>query len=174
MPIIDFEGVTPKFGQDVFVAPDAWLIGRVVLGNNTTVLFGAVLRGDIEQISIGNNSNVQEHSVFHTSHGFPCTIGSNVTIGHGVILHSCSIGDSSLIGMGSTILDGASIGKNCIIGANSLVSMNMKIPDGSMVYGSPAKVIRPLKQEELEHIASAAKHYVEKGKQYILIFGKAG
>ena len=170
MPAISFKENLPRTASGLFLAPDAWLIGNVEVAANVSIFFGAVLRGDIEKITIGENSNIQEHSVFHTSEGKPCSIGRNVTVGHRALLHGCTVKDDCLIGMGSTILDGAVIEPECIIGANSLVSMNTIIPKGSLAYGSPARVVRTLKPGELEYIKGSAQHYVEKGREYIQIF----
>src|SRR5690606_14143710 len=124
-----------------FVAPNAVLVGDVVLGPEVGVWFGVVARGDNERIAIGARSNVQENCVLHTDMGFPLTIGENCTIGHSAILHGCTIGDNSLIGMGATVLNGAKIGKNCLIGANALVTEGKEIPDNSLVVGAPRKVV---------------------------------
>lgn len=166
MPIIPFEDSVPELGPNVFIAPDAWIIGRVSLAAHVSIFFGAVLRGDIERIAVGANSNLQEHAAVHTSPGLECRIGANVTIGHGAILHSCTIQDNCVIGMGATILDGAVIGGNSIVGAQALVKMNMEVPPGSLVIGVPAKVERQLSAAEVAQIEESAKHYKEKGRQY--------
>ena len=168
MPIYALEGESPQFeDRDTnWIAPDASLIGRVRLGRNAGVWFGAVLRGDNELIDIGEDTNIQEHSVLHTDMGFPLTIGKDVTIGHMVMLHGCTIGENSLVGIGSIILNGAKIGKNCLIGANSLITENKEIPDNSMVMGSPGKVVRQLSDEEASALALSAHHYVENWKRY--------
>ena len=153
-------------GEDCFVAPSADVIGRVRLENNASVWFNAVIRGDNELITIGENSNVQDCSVLHTDMGYPLTIGKNVTVGHKVMLHGCEIGDGSLIGINSVILNGAKIGKNCLIGANSLVAGGKDIPDGSLVLGSPAKVVKTLSAEKQAELAKSADAYVKNFKRY--------
>ena len=153
-------------GEDYFVAPSADVIGNVRLENNASVWFNAVVRGDNELITIGENSNVQDCSVLHTDPEFPLTIGTNVTIGHKVMLHGCTIGDNSLIGINAVILNGAKIGKNCLIGANSLVTEGKEIPDGSLVMGSPAKVVKTLSEDQQSQLLRSAEIYVEKFKQF--------
>ncbi|MBT8146976.1 MAG: gamma carbonic anhydrase family protein [Gammaproteobacteria bacterium] len=153
-------------GDDYFVADNATVIGEVRLENNASVWFNAVLRGDCDLITVGENSNIQDSSVLHTDHGFPLTIGKNVTVGHKVMLHGCTIEDNSLIGINAVILNGARIGKNCLIGANSLVTENKEIPDGSLVMGSPAKVVKTLTPEQQTSLEESARHYVENFKRY--------
>lgn len=149
-----------------WVADSAKVIGNVHLKNNSSVWFGAVLRGDIEKITVGEGSNIQDNSVLHTDPGCPIDIGSGVTIGHLVMLHGCTIKDDSLIGIGAVILNKAVIGKNCIIGANALITENKEIPDNSLVMGSPGKIIRQLKNEEIEAVKENAKHYVNNWKNF--------
>lgn len=175
MAIIPFQDKTPNLENDnIFVAPDAWVIGDVSLSKSVSVFFGATLRGDINPIVIGEGSNIQENAVLHTSWGLgPCVVGKNVTIGHRAILHGCTVEDLCIIGMGSTILDGAVIGSECIIGANSLVTMNTKIPPKSLALGSPAKVVRQLTDKELNELRRSAKAYQEKGEWYKDYFLKA-
>ena len=153
-------------GDDFFVADNASVIGEVRLENNASIWFNAVLRGDCDLITVGENSNIQDGSVLHTDHGFPLIIGKNVTIGHKVMLHGCTIGDNSLIGINAVILNGAKIGKNCLIGANSLITENKEIPDGSLVMGSPARVVKPLTPQQQSKLAESASHYVENFKRY--------
>jgi carbonic anhydrase/acetyltransferase-like protein (isoleucine patch superfamily) len=148
-------------GDDYFIADNATVIGSVVMHQNASIWFGAVLRGDNDVITIGENSNIQDLSVLHIDPGFPLTIGKNVTIGHKVMLHGCDIGDNTLIGINSVILNGAKIGKNCLIGANSLISENKVIPDGSMVMGSPGKVVKQLSEQQMKGLEMSALHYVE-------------
>jgi carbonic anhydrase/acetyltransferase-like protein (isoleucine patch superfamily) len=164
--IHDFENNTPTLHKDSWVASNAVLIGRVILEKNANVWFNAVLRGDIEPITIGENSNVQDGSVFHTDPGCPLTLGKNVTVGHMVMLHGCEIDDNTLIGIGSTILNKTKIGKNCIIGANTLIPENKIIPSNSLVLGSPGKVIREVTEKEIIEINENAKHYVDNYKRY--------
>ena len=153
-------------GDNYFIADSASVIGSVVMHQNASIWFSAVLRGDNDVITIGENSNVQDLSVLHVDPGFPLTIGKNVTVGHKVMLHGCEIGDNSLVGINSVILNGAKIGKNCLIGANSLISENKVIPDGSMVLGSPGKVVRQLSEDQMKGLEMSALHYVENFKRY--------
>ena len=153
-------------GEDYFVADNATVIGSVVLENNASIWFNAVLRGDNDVISIGENANIQDGSVLHTDTGFPLRVGKNVTVGHMVMLHGCEIGEGSLIGINSVILNGAKIGKHCLIGANSLIAEGKEIPDGSMVMGSPGKIVRQLTPEQIRGLALRAQHYVENFKRY--------
>ena len=149
-----------------WVAPTATLIGKVKLEAGASVWFGAVLRGDNELIHIGENSNVQDGTVMHTDMGSPLTIGKNVTIGHNVMLHGCTVGDCSLIGINSVILNGAKIGNYCIIGANSLIGEGKEIPDGSLVMGSPGKVVRELTEAQKRMLEASAAHYVHNAQRY--------
>lgn len=149
-----------------WVAPTATLIGKVKLEAGASVWFGAVLRGDNELIHIGENSNVQDGTVMHTDMGSPLTIGKNVTIGHNVMLHGCTVGDCSLIGINSVILNGAKIGNYCIIGANSLIGEGKEIPDGSLVMGSPGKVVRELTDAQKKMLEASAAHYVHNAQRY--------
>lgn len=149
-----------------WIADNAKVIGNVHLKNNSSVWFGAVLRGDIEKITIGEGSNVQDNSVLHTDPGCPVNIGSGVTIGHLVMLHGCTIEDDTLIGIGAVILNKAVIGKNCIIGANALITENKKIPDNSLVIGSPGKLMRQLQDQEIEAVKENAKRYVNNWKNF--------
>ncbi|MAK12827.1 MAG: gamma carbonic anhydrase family protein [Candidatus Pelagibacter sp.] len=149
-----------------WIADNAKVIGNVHLKNNSSVWFGAVLRGDIEKITIGEGSNVQDNSVLHTDPGCPVNIGSGVTIGHLVMLHGCTIEDDTLIGIGAVILNKAVIGKNCIIGANALITENKKIPDNSLVIGSPGKLMRQLQDQEIKAVKENAKRYVNNWKNF--------
>ena len=153
-------------GDNYFIADSASVIGSVVMHQNASIWFGAVLRGDNDVITIGENSNVQDLSVLHVDPGCPLTIGKNVTVGHKVMLHGCEIGDNSLVGINSVILNGAKIGKNCLIGANSLISENKVIPDGSLVMGSPGKVVKQLSEDQMKGLEMSALHYVENFKRY--------
>ncbi|RIJ23343.1 gamma carbonic anhydrase family protein [Henriciella barbarensis] len=168
MALFDLDGVkpvTPESGN-YWVAENATVLGRVILKENASVWFNAVLRGDNDPIEIGENSNIQDGSVLHTDHGVPLTIGRNVTVGHMVMLHGCTIGDGTLIGIGSTILNRAKIGKNCIIGAHSLIPEGKEIPDNSLVMGAPGKVVRELDGGAAQMIAASAKVYVENWKRF--------
>ena len=151
---------------EYWIAPSAVVLGNVILKQNASVWFGAVLRGDNDPITVGENSNVQDGSVLHTDTGSPLTIGRDVTVGHMVMLHGCSIGDNSLIGIGSIILNHARIGRNCLIGANTLITEGKEIPDNSMVMGSPGKVVRTLDESAITMIRLSAAHYVENWKRY--------
>lgn len=153
-------------GEDYWIADSAMVIGSVVLENNASVWFNAVVRGDNDVITIGENSNVQDCAVLHTDAGIRLTIGKNVTVGHQVMLHGCTIGDNSLIGINSVILNGAKIGKNCLIGANSLIPEGKEIPDGSLVMGSPGKVVRELSADQQKGLAMSARSYVNNFKRY--------
>jgi len=151
---------------DSWVAPNATLVGKVKLEPGASVWFNAVLRGDNELIHIGENSNVQDGTVMHTDMGFPLNIGTGVTIGHNAMLHGCSVGDYSLIGINAVILNGAKIGKYCIIGANSLIGEGKEIPDGSLVMGSPGKVVRELTEPQKKMLEASAAHYVHNAQRY--------
>ena len=153
-------------GDDFWVAPNADVIGKVTLEAGANVWFHAVLRGDNEMITVGENSNIQEASVLHTDMGFPLTIGKNVTIGHKVMLHGCTIGDNSLIGIGAVILNNAKIGNNCIIGAKALITEGTEIPDNSLVVGAPGKVIRQVSDETVKDLLHSAEHYVERSRLF--------
>ena len=172
MPIFKFKTYNPKIHSSAWIAHDANIIGNVDIGKKASVWFGATLRGDNEKIMLGEGSNIQENCVLHTDHGFPLTIGKNCTIGHSVILHGCSISDNTLIGMGSTILNGAQIGKGCLIGAGSLVTENKIIPDGSLVMGSPGKVMRELDDEAKESLIGSALHYQERAAEFSKHLGR--
>lgn len=149
-----------------WAAPGATLIGKIRLDAGASVWFGAVLRGDNELIHIGENSNVQDGSVLHTDMGHPLTLGTGVTVGHNAMLHGCSVGDYSLIGINAVILNGARIGKYCIIGANTLIPEGKVIPDGSLVVGSPGKVVRELTEEQKKMLEASAAHYVQNAQRY--------
>ena len=153
-------------GENFWIAPNAAVIGSVILKKNANIWFNTTLRGDNDPIIVGENSNIQDGSVCHTDDGMPLTIGNNVTVGHKVILHSCSIGDNSLIGMGSTILNNAKIGNNCLVGANTLITEGKVFPDNSMIVGSPGKVKRELTEQEIQIINLSALHYVENMKRF--------
>ena len=163
----DLEDKKPKNSGENWVASNATVIGDVTLENNSSVWFNAVIRGDNENIHVGEGSNVQDGSVLHTDPGCPLRIGKDVTIGHIVMLHGCTIGDNSLIGIGAVILNNAKIGKNCIIGAKALITENKEIPDNSLVVGAPGRVIRKLTDEEIGKITENAKHYQDNWKRYV-------
>ncbi len=160
--------ITPELPEngDYWVAQDANLIGRVTMHSGSSVWFGATLRGDNEPIVIGQGSNIQENCVLHTDMGFPLTVGKNCTIGHRVILHGCTIGDQSLIGMGAVVMNGAQIGRNCQIGAGALVSEGKIIPDGSLVVGMPGKIIRQLDDNAISGLLKSAVQYRKKMQEF--------
>lgn len=167
MPIYALDDISPKLPESFFwVAPNATLIGKVELEENANIWFGSVLRGDNELIHIGKNSNIQEGCTLHTDMGFPLTVGNNCTIGHNAILHGCTIGDNSLVGMGATVLNGAKVGKNCLIGAGALVAEGKEIPDNSLVVGMPAKPVRQLDEDAVKQLQASAMHYVENAKRF--------
>lgn len=149
-----------------WVAPNATLVGKIRLDAGANVWFGAVLRGDNELIHIGENSNVQDGSVMHTDMGYPLTLGTGVTVGHNAMLHGCTVGDYSLVGINAVILNGAKIGKYCIIGANTLIAEGKEIPDGSLVVGSPGKVVRELNEQQKKMLEASAAHYVHNAQRY--------
>ena len=151
---------------DYWIAPNATVIGSVIIENNASVWFNAVVRADNDVITLGENSQVQDSSVLHADPGFPLTLGKSVSVGHMVMLHGCTIGEGSLIGIKSVILNGAVIGKNCLIGANTLIAEGKTIPEGSLVLGSPGRVVRQLSAEEIVKINNTADYYVRKFKSY--------
>ena len=169
MPLYALDGVRPELPGDgrYWIAPNAQVIGRVRLGVDASVWFGVVLRGDNEEIFIGPGSNVQDNSVVHTDPGFAVSIGENCTIGHRAILHGCTIGDNSLIGMGATLLNGARIGRNCLVGANALVTEGKSFPDNSLIVGSPAKLMRELEPDAAAQLARSAARYVANWRRYV-------
>lgn len=166
MAIYELDGVRPEAEGDHWVAESASVMGRVILKKDASVWFNATLRGDNDPITIGENTNIQDGSVLHTDVGLPLTIGKNCTIGHMVMLHGCTIGDNSLVGIGSIVLNGAKIGKNCLIGANCLITEGKEIPDNSVVMGAPGKVVRELTDEHAARMSYGALHYVENWKRY--------
>jgi carbonic anhydrase/acetyltransferase-like protein (isoleucine patch superfamily) len=156
----------PFVSEDVWIAPGCFVIGDVVLGERASVWFGATLRGDNERITVGYGTNIQENAVLHTDMGYPLQIGEGCTIGHKAMLHGCRIGDNSLIGMGATVLNGAVIGKNCLIGAGALITEGKVIPDGSLVMGSPGKVVRELDAEAINALRKSAHSYQENAARF--------
>ncbi|MBK1634408.1 gamma carbonic anhydrase family protein [Rhodovulum adriaticum] len=168
MPIYTLDGVAPTLpeGDDFWVAPDANLIGKVILEPGASVWFGCTLRGDNEPITVGAGSNVQENTVCHTDMGYPLVIGPGCTIGHKAMLHGCIIGENTLIGMGATVLNGARIGRNCLIGAGALVTEGKEIPDGSLVMGAPGRVVRELDDAVIEGLRKSALHYQDNMRRY--------
>ncbi len=166
MTVYMLDGATPKVDESAWIAPDANVIGKVLVEADASVWFGATLRGDNEMITLGKGSNVQENCVLHTDMGFPLLIGSGCTIGHKAILHGCTIGDGSLIGMGATVLNGAVIGRNCLIGAGALITEGKDIPDGSLVMGTPGRVIRSLDAAAIAGLANSAKGYQNNARRF--------
>ena len=173
--ILKFKSWYPKISKNVFIAPSADVIGNVEIGEDSSIWFGTVIRGDVHYIKIGKRTSIQDLSMIHVTHykkpdmsdGYPTIIGDNVTIGHKVMLHGCKIGNGCLIGMNATILDGAEIGEGSIVGAHSLVTQNKKFPPRSLIMGSPAKVIRQLNDEEVQGLIEHAARYVKFKNEYI-------
>jgi carbonic anhydrase/acetyltransferase-like protein (isoleucine patch superfamily) len=159
MTLFALDGIAPELHEDTWIAPDANLIGRIVVEAAASVWFCSTLRGDNEVITVGAGSNIQENCVLHTDMGYPLSIGKGCTIGHKVMLHGCTIGDNSLIGMGATVLNGAKIGNNCLIGAGALITEGKEIPDGSLVMGVPGKVVRALDEAGIEGLRKSALGY---------------
>lgn len=166
MAIYELESQVPQVAPSAWVADSAQVIGNVVLEGDASVWFGTVVRGDTETIRIGRGTNIQDASVLHADVGKPLTIGDNVTVGHQVMLHGCTIGDETLIGIGAIVLNGAKIGKHCLVGAGSLVTEGKEFPDGSMIIGSPAKVVRQLSPEQIEGLKLSAQHYIDNAKRF--------
>lgn len=168
MPLYSLDGVAPTILDDasVWIAPDASVIGNVEVGQDVGIWFGCALRGDNERIRIGARTNVQEHTIMHTDLGFPLNIGEGCTIGHRALLHGCTIGDNTLIGMGAIILNGARIGSNCLVGAGALVTEGKEFADGSLIVGSPARVVRTLDEDAIERLRQSANHYVANQRRF--------
>ena len=166
MALYELDGVAPQLAALAWVADSAQVMGNVELAEGANVWFGAVIRGDSETIRIGRRSNIQDGSVLHADVGKPLTVGDDVTVGHMVMLHGCTIGDGSLIGIGAVVLNGAKIGKRCLVGAGSLVTEGKEFPDGSMIMGSPAKVVRQLDAEQMAGLLKSAAHYVGNAARY--------
>lgn len=166
MAIYELDGVAPEVAASAWVADSAEVMGNVQLAEDASIWFGAVLRGDCESISIGEGSNIQDASVLHADLGKPLVVGRYVTVGHQVMLHGCTIGDESLIGIGAVVLNGAKIGRNCLVGAGALVTEGKEFPDGSMIIGSPAKAVRQLTPEQIEGLRRSAQHYVDNARRF--------
>lgn len=166
MAIYQLDDASPTVHDTAWVADSATVIGRVELAEQSSVWFGTVIRGDNEPIRIGRRSNIQDNSVLHSDLGSPLTIGDDVTVGHQVMLHGCTIGDGSLIGIQAVVLNGARIGRNCIVGAGSLVTEGKEFPDGSMILGSPAKAVKQLTEEQIAAFRKGALHYVDNAQRY--------
>lgn len=166
MAIYELDGKPPQLGEGAWVADSAQVIGAVELAQGASVWFGTVIRGDTETIRVGRNSNIQDLSVLHTDAGLPLTIGDNVTVGHQVMLHGCTIGDGSLIGIQSVVLNGAQIGRNCVVGAGSVVTEGKVFPDNSLIFGSPAKLVRTLDEVAAAKLAQTAEYYVGNARRF--------
>ena len=166
MAIYAIDGVAPHIAATAWVADSAQVMGQVELGEGASVWFGAVVRGDTDRITIGAGSNIQDASVLHADTGQPLLVGERVTVGHQVVLHGCTIGDESLIGIGAVVLNGAKIGKNCLVGAGALVTEGKEFPDGSMILGSPAKAVRQLAPAQIEGLRQSARHYTDKARRF--------
>jgi carbonic anhydrase/acetyltransferase-like protein (isoleucine patch superfamily) len=166
MPLYQLDEHSPDIHPTAFVADSATVIGKVRLGDSVSIWFGATLRGDNELISVGDHSNIQEGSVLHTDLGFPLTVGKGVTVGHQAMLHGCTIGDGSLIGIQAVILNGAKIGKNCLVGAGALITEGKEFPDNSLIIGSPAKAVRSLTDEQITGLEKSAQTYVKRGAHF--------
>ncbi len=174
MAIYELDGVAPQLGEGAWIADSAQVMGSVILGENASVWFGAVLRGDTETLTIGRNSNVQDLSVLHADIGCPLTLGENVTVGHQVMLHGCTVGDNSLIGIQAVVLNNAKIGRNSIVGAASVVTEGKEFPDNSLIIGSPARVVRTLDEAAVAKLKQSAQHYVDNGRRYAKGLKKIG
>ena len=174
MAVYELDGVVPQVAASAWVADSAEVIGHVTLAADASVWFGCVLRGDTEHMTVGEGSNIQDLSVLHADVGQPLTIGRHVTVGHKVMLHGCTIGDESVIGIGAIVLNGARIGKNCLVGAGSLVTEGKEFPDGSMIMGTPAKVVRQLTPEQIEGLRLSAQHYIDNARMFRATLKKLG
>jgi carbonic anhydrase/acetyltransferase-like protein (isoleucine patch superfamily) len=166
MPVYALGNLSPRIDPESWIAPDATVIGQVHLARNVSIWWNCTLRGDTDQLSVGENSNIQDGSVLHTDPGLQLVVGRDVTVGHRVILHGCTIGDGSLIGMGATLLNRSVIGKNCLIGANTLIPEGKVIPDRSLVVGAPGRIVRQLTDEEVARLVEGARRYVENWQRY--------
>jgi carbonic anhydrase/acetyltransferase-like protein (isoleucine patch superfamily) len=174
MTIYQLDEHTPQLHPTAFVADSAQVVGRVTLGEGSSVWFNTVIRADNEPMTIGAGSNIQDGSVLHSDTGFPLTVGERVTVGHQVVLHGCTVGDESLIGIGAVVLNGAKIGKHCLVGAGSLVTEGKEFPDGSMILGSPAKVVRQLTPEQIDGLRRSAQHYIANAQRFQAGLKKVG
>ncbi len=166
MAIYELDGRAPQMADSAWVADSAQVIGDVTLGEDVSIWFGSVLRGDTSNLQIGAGTNIQDGSVLHADPGKPLVVGERVTVGHQVMLHGCTIGDESLIGIGAVVLNGAKIGRNCLVGAGALVTEGKEFPDGSMIIGSPAKAVRELSPEQIEGLRQSAQHYIDNARRY--------
>ncbi|MFZ7311076.1 gamma carbonic anhydrase family protein [Comamonas jiangduensis] len=174
MAVYALDGVEPQIAESAWVADSAQVMGEVHLGADASVWFGTVVRGDTSSITIGEGTNVQDASVLHADLGMPLVIGRHVTVGHQVMLHGCTIGDESLIGIGAIVLNGAKIGKNCLVGAGALVTEGKEFPDGSMIIGSPARVVKQLTAEQMQGLRQSAQHYIDNARRFRVGLRKLG
>ncbi len=174
MALYQLDAHRPRLARGVWVADSAQVIGNVELADDASVWFGAILRGDTELLTIGRGSNVQDGSVLHADIGFPLTVGENVTVGHQVMLHGCTVGDGSLIGIQAVVLNGARIGKHCLVGAGALVTEGKAFPDGSIIIGSPARVVKQLTPEQIAGLQRSAEHYVMNARRFAAGLTKIG
>lgn len=174
MTIYQLDEHTPQVHPTAFVADSAQVVGRVTLGEGSSVWFNTVIRADNEPMTIGAGSNIQDGSVLHSDTGFPLKVGERVTVGHQVVLHGCTVGDESLIGIGAVVLNGAKIGKHCLVGAGSLVTEGKEFPDDSMILGSPAKVVRQLTPEQIDGLRRSAQHYIANAQRFQAGLKKVG
>ncbi|MCM5680261.1 gamma carbonic anhydrase family protein [Schlegelella sp. S2-27] len=166
MALFQIDEHAPDVHETAWVADSAEVIGKVELAEGASVWFGSVVRGDVETIRIGRGTNIQDHSVLHADPGQPLTLGENVTVGHQAMLHGCTVGDGTLIGIQAVVLNGARIGRNCIVGAGALVTEGKEFPDGSMILGSPAKAVKQLTPEQITAFQAGARHYVENARRF--------
>ena len=166
MAIYQLDDLQPAINDTAWVADSAAVMGNVTLSEDSSVWFGVVIRGDTETITVGKGTNIQDNSVLHADHGMPLVIGENVTVGHQVMLHGCTIGDGSLIGIQAVVLNGAKIGKHCLVGAGALVTEGKEFPDGCMILGSPAKAVRQLTEAQIEGLKMSAQHYIDNARRY--------
>ncbi len=174
MAVYALDGVEPQIAESAWVADSAQVMGEVHMGADASVWFGTVVRGDTSSITIGEGTNVQDASVLHADLGMPLVIGRHVTVGHQVMLHGCTIGDESLIGIGAIVLNGAKIGKNCLVGAGALVTEGKEFPDGSMIIGSPARVVKQLTVEQMQGLRQSAQHYIDNARRFRVGLRKLG
>ena len=166
MALYELDGVAPEVDPSAWIADSAQVMGRVSLAEDVSVWFGTVIRGDTESITVGRGSNIQDGTVMHADIGMPIVLGEHVTVGHKVMLHGCTIGDETLIGIGAVVLNGAKIGRNCLVGAGALVTEGKEFPDGSMILGSPAKAVRTLTPEQMQGLRLSARHYVQNARRF--------
>ncbi|WP_440875354.1 gamma carbonic anhydrase family protein [Thalassotalea sp. PLHSN55] len=164
--IYQLDTLKPNLAENCFIAPNATLIGNIEIAENVSIWFNVVIRADMDKVTVGKDTNIQDGSILHVDQGFPLSLGEGVTVGHKAMLHGCTVGDNSLIGMNAVILNGAQIGKNCLIGANALVTENMVVPDGHLVLGSPAKIVKTLDDKAFAMFKQSAEHYVDNGQHY--------